>query len=239
MKPVLLSAALILLAGCGGDQAPDPYVQSVDTWHAGRIERLQSADGWLTLVGLHELQDGSNTVGTATGNDIRLDAAAPEAVGEFVLATDGLTFTPAAGVAVVVDDITVIETINVATDADGEPTVLRVGTVSCHVIARGDRRFLRVKDSASAVLRDFQGVDRFPVDPNWRVTARLETEGLPTTVPITNVLGQLELQPSPGLRPLPYHRRTGPRRHRRPRLQPRHQSAVRLHAPRHLSSTAT
>ena len=89
MKPVLVSVALILIAGCGGDQAPDTYVQSVDLWHAGRIERLQAEDGWLTLVGLHELHNGSNTVGTGSGNDIRLDAAAPEAVGEFELTTDG------------------------------------------------------------------------------------------------------------------------------------------------------
>ena len=199
MKPVLVLVALLSIAGCGGDQAPDPYIQSVDVWHADRIERLQAEDGWLTLVGLHELHDGSNTVGTGIGNDIRLDAAAPAEVGEFELTTDGVTFTPATGAAVVVDETTVTETIAVATDADDEPTVLCVGTVSCHVIVRGDRHFLRVKDSASQVLRDFEGVDRFPVDPRWRVTARLETEGLPTTVPITNVLGQLEQQPSPGL----------------------------------------
>ena len=40
-----------------------------DSRHAGRIERLRAEDGWLTLVGLHELQDGPNTVGTAGGND--------------------------------------------------------------------------------------------------------------------------------------------------------------------------
>ena len=199
MKPVFVSVALLLLAGCGGDQTTDPYVQSVDAWHAGRIERLRAEDGWLTLVGLHELQDGPNSVGTAAGNDIRLDAAAPDELGQFELTTSGVTFTPATGAAVAVDGTAVTETIAVATDADGEPTVLRVGTVSCQVIARGDRFFLRVKDRASAVLRDFQGIERFPVNPDWRLTARLETEGLPTTVPITNVLGQVEPQPSPGV----------------------------------------
>lgn len=199
MKPVLVSVALLLLAGCGGDQAPDPYVQSVDTWHAGRIERLQADDGWLTLVGLHELQIGSNTVGIAAGSDIRLDAAAPEEVGRFDLAADGVTFTPSADTEVLVEGATVTETIAVATDADGKPTVLHVGTVSCQVIARGDRLFLRVKDRASKVLRDFQGVDRFAVDASWRLTARLETAGMPRTVPITNVLGQVEQQPCPGV----------------------------------------
>ncbi len=198
MKPVFVFLALAVLAGCGQDQ-PTEYQQSINTWHDGRIERLAADDGWLTLVGLHPLPDGESMVGTAETCQVRLDATAPTEIGTLDLQPDGIRFVPVAGASVTVDGVVVSEPIDVATDADGAPTIFRTGTVNFHVLARGDRHFLRVKDNASPVRRDFQGVDRFAVDEAWRVTARLESEGMPPTVPIANVLGQVDQQPSPGV----------------------------------------
>jgi len=192
---ISIAALLALLAGCG-DEA---YRESVDSWHAGRIERLQAEDGWLTLVGLHGLTQGANTIGTAEDRDVVLNASAPAHVGTLELSADGHRFVPAEGSGVTVDGESVEGPVVVTADDQGEPTMLRVGAVSFYVVARGDRNFLRVKDGDSATRRDFQGVERFPVDPAWRVTARLETEGRPATVPVANVLGQVEEQASPGL----------------------------------------
>jgi uncharacterized protein (DUF1684 family) len=202
MKPgfVSLAVGLLLLTGCGGQDGADPaYRASLDEWHAGRLERLQAEDGWLTLVGLHPLVPGTHTVGAAADRDLVLDAAVPDRVGTLAVTADALSFTPEPGVAVMADGVAVTGTVALASDADGAPTVLQLGSVRGHVIARGDRMFLRVKDSASPVRRDFAGIDRFPVDEAWRVTARLETAGMPPTVPISNVLGQVEQQPSPGV----------------------------------------
>ncbi|MEZ4387023.1 MAG: DUF1684 domain-containing protein [Candidatus Krumholzibacteriia bacterium] len=195
---ICLLLAMALSAAVPAAAPSDPYRADVDAWHAQRIERLQAEDGWLSLVGLHPLHAGVNTVGTATDRDVRLDAEAPGKVGVLDVGDDGICFTPEAGVPVRVDGVVVTGPVPAATDTDGAPTVFQLGTVRFHVIARGDLRFLRVKDGASPVRRGFTGIARFPVDPRWRVTARLVTEDQPTEVPSVNVLGQTELLPSPG-----------------------------------------
>jgi len=60
------------------------------------VNRLTAPDGWLTLVGLHFLQPGANTVGRAPDNQIVLTGG-PAHFGTVHQAVGGKsTFTPAA-----------------------------------------------------------------------------------------------------------------------------------------------
>jgi uncharacterized protein len=223
---LLLALGLLPLGGgCGerADPPPSPYVQEIERWHAERVQRLEAEDGWLTLIGLFPLEAGAYTLGAAAGEvDLVIEAAVPPLVGTLMVQADSVRFTAAPGVAVRLaeegddagggadgDDgaagaaadtaVAAPPTVRLEGDRDGRPTVLRVGTVRFHVIERGEQRFLRVKDSDSAVRRAFRGIERFPIDGRFRVTARLETRGLPRTVPIPDVLGRIEEQPCPGL----------------------------------------
>lgn len=199
----ILAAAtgLILLAGCQRAPATTPaYVAEVDAWHAQRIERLRSETGWLTLVGLLDLDTTRvNTVGSDSSATVRLPANAPASVGELVLADGRWTFTAAAEVAVTNADSTAapVTTMVLATDRDGQPTTLACGTFLFFVIDRDGVFFLRVKDRDSAVRRGFTGIDRFPVDARWRVDARLEAG--PATITVPNALGRETDEPSPGI----------------------------------------
>lgn len=195
----LILAVLAITTAAGQDDPTSAHVAEVDAWHAQRIERLRAEDGWLSLVGLHPLHDGVNTIGTAADVDVLLDAEAPARVGQLTLAAGDAVFTPAPGVVVRVGDKPLLGPTAADTDAQGPATVFTLGSVRFHVIARGDLHFLRVADSQSPVRLQFHGIDRFPVDPAWRVTARLISEGQPATVPSANVLGQVEQQPSPGV----------------------------------------
>ncbi len=202
----MLALALVLMAaaGCGGrtaDETPDPaYVAAIDAWHADRVARLATDTGWLTLVGLHPLAPGFNFVGSDSTNSVRLPVRAPAQVGRIELLDDGrVMFLAAQGSGVhKADDATGMELLGcrLETDASGAPTVLACGTFSMHVIDRGGRLFLRVKDREAEALRDFAGIERFPVDPRWRVTAVVEPGG--GTVAVPNVLGQVSDEASPG-----------------------------------------
>jgi uncharacterized protein (DUF1684 family) len=204
MKPGLLGtvlAALALLAACGGDPANDAYRHDIDAWHAERIERLRAPDGWLTLVGLHALEEGENTVGTGEKSDVRLNAYAEPDLGIIRVTENAVQYLPVEGGNLKVDGRPADPPgpVPMVTDAEGEPTVVATGTVSFYVIERGGKPFLRVKDSANEIRREFEGIERYAVDPRWRVSARLDTTDVPPTVPITDILGNVEQEPSPGV----------------------------------------
>jgi uncharacterized protein (DUF1684 family)/glyoxylase-like metal-dependent hydrolase (beta-lactamase superfamily II) len=177
------------------------YRPEIDIWHAQRIERLKSDTGWLTLVGLHPLQVGRNLVGSAADCDVRLIAKAPEHLGLLIMSRDNMVFE-------VMDDNQVRVTgspeentsgpYQLKSDADGKPTVLEHGTLSFYAIQRGSGFFLRVKDRESEVLQNFTGIERFPVDPAYRVTAQLVPHDPPRPVRVPDVMGQISESPSPG-----------------------------------------
>ena len=198
-----LVLALLVLGGtgCGGREPVDPaYVAEIDAWHAGRVDRLTDETGWLTLVGLYPLHEGVNTVGSGADADVRLVAKAPPSLGRITVAPDGAVAfraEPGAGVMrFAADGFGAADSLALATDATGEATVLATGSLLMHVIDRGGHLYLRVKDREADALRAFTGIERFPVDPRWRVVARIEPG--PATVPVPNVLGQVTDEPSPG-----------------------------------------
>jgi uncharacterized protein (DUF1684 family) len=194
----LLPGTIAVLNGCS-EQTDSALVEETDLWHQGRLERLTAEDGWLTLVGLHPLEAGSHTLGSAPRSDIRLVAGAPEYLGDLTVVPGKVLLTVHPDVVATVQEdgqVNRVRNLSLVPDDPGPATVVTTGSLSFHVIRRGDRRFLRVKDRQSPVLRDFTGIDRFPVDSRWRVTARLT--GGPTTIKVANALGQVEEAPSPG-----------------------------------------
>ena len=58
---------------------------------------------WVTIAGLHFLEPGSDTAGSARSNDIVLPASAPPVLGRFMLANGIVRFEPEPGVAVSLD----------------------------------------------------------------------------------------------------------------------------------------
>ena len=190
-----LALALLLLSGCSDDS----YRKEIDARHAERIEGLRSDTGWLTLVGLHLLHEGVQDIGSGPTMDVPMTAAAPAHLGTLAV-DEGTVMFAASGdatVSLLEEPGSPISHLMLRTDRDGEPTLLTCGTLVFHVIDRDGALYLRVKDRNSAVLKDFVDIERFPVDPRWRVTARLETGGN-GMVMVPDVLGGLTPSPSPG-----------------------------------------
>jgi uncharacterized protein (DUF1684 family) len=201
-----LAAALLAggLIGCGGSATTDEqdtvYIEDIKTWHAERIERLREPTSWLSLVGLFWLEEGPNPFGAGPSNSVVFPKGkAPAAIGSFVLASGDLTveIEPGAGVTHEGAQVTSMKMYH-DQDPDHEVTVLELGSLSWYAIKRGDRIGVRLKDSESEQLRNFQGVDTYPIDAKWRIEATLEPHDPPGTISIVNVLGDESEEPSPG-----------------------------------------
>ncbi len=175
------------------------YVSEVEAWRDQRVSSLTSEDGWLSLVGLYWLEPGENSFGSRPDNSLVFPEKAPAQAGSFRLADGKVTVEPAPGAGLALADAPDQPLAGkvLTSDAQGEPTVLTLGSLRFYVIERGDRVGVRVKDTESPARAAFSGLDYFPIDPAWKVEARLERSP-GATVPVPNVLGQVEDAPSPG-----------------------------------------
>jgi hypothetical protein len=174
------------------------YRAEVEKWRADRVHRLTADDGWLTVIALSWLEEGDNRVGSDSSNRIVLPPGkAPTLLGTIHLSRGNARLTVAPGVSVAHDGKP-IASLDLVSDEKGEPTVVRYGTLSFHLIKRGDRLGVRVKDSASPSRRRFHGIESFPVAAAWRLPARLVPYQPKKSIPIPNVLGNVTREPSPG-----------------------------------------
>jgi mannan endo-1,4-beta-mannosidase len=163
------------------------YAGSLQNWRMERLARLTKADGWLTLVGRHQIQAGENSLGTAQDNSIKL-AIGPAYLGTINFSPGKVLFTPAPGAILQIDGRSALP--SELSYKEENPTHVTFGTASFHVIERGGSLFLRVKDGASDRLKDFVGIDYFATDVSWRIEAEWVPFDPPHQVNITNMLGQ-------------------------------------------------
>jgi uncharacterized protein (DUF1684 family) len=180
--------------------ADAPYVAEVEKWRAAREQRLKADGGWLTVSGLFWLKDGTNVVGSAEGSHVRLPASAPARAATIEFAPGGrATLRPEPGVHIEAGGKPVAAAMDLRADtADGGPDVLVMGPVSLQVIERGGRYGVRMKDNDAERRRSFAGLRWYPVSEAHRVTARFVPHATPRTIPIANVLGQVDELASPG-----------------------------------------
>lgn len=178
---------------------PEAYAQELAMWKADRREAIAGPDGWATLAGLHWLEGSRFSIGAEVQHDIVLpEGHAPGSLGTLIVADGAIRFEAAPGAAVF-RDTTPVDTVTLATDKGGRPTVLQTGSVTFRIIERGGKLAVRVKDSASPVRTGFLGLDYFPADTAARVAAYLDRHDEPRTVRVANIVGQIEEHVSPGV----------------------------------------
>ncbi len=190
---ILPLASILLAVGCAQGPTPmDPaHLAELEQWRADRLERLEAADGWLTLVGLEWLEPGENVVGAAPDADVKLPhSGVPAEVGTITLAADGtMTFRAASDAGVTRDGEPVVE-VELATDAEeGGPTELRVGRVLLYPIARGEKVGIRIKDPEAVTRTEFAGIEHYPPDDRFRVEATFEAYPSPRSLTIPTLAG--------------------------------------------------
>jgi uncharacterized protein (DUF1684 family) len=198
----LLAGATLWAAGAKAPAAgrPDPaaYRKEIETWRQERLTSLKKEDGWLTLVGLYWLKPGENRFGSDPGNPVILPAGkAPAVAGTLTREGDTVRLDVQPGVPLTADGKPPTLGMTVSADTNGKPTTLQLGSLSFFVIKRGDRMGVRIKDKTSPMRAGFKGIDQYPIRPEWRVVARFEPYK-DKKIPIANIIGQVEDNPSPG-----------------------------------------
>jgi uncharacterized protein len=176
---------------------PAEHRAQVDAWYQEREARLRNPDGWLALVGLYWLEEGDNHFGAHPANQIVLHAhGIHPREGTLHLQDGEVRLVPHADAGLLYEGAPAAE-MRLLADTDGDPTILELGSLRIHLIRRGERIALRVRDHEAPTLGSFTGVDRFPTDPSWRVIGRLEPSDH-DSVQIVDVTGRASAEPTPG-----------------------------------------
>jgi uncharacterized protein (DUF1684 family) len=198
------SASLVLTSACEPEppRAPidvEEHVTDIEAWHEWRIEGLERPDGWLSLVGLLYLEPGAQTFGVAESNPIRFpEVAGYGNIGTFTVNDSTVTMSIASGVPVTyMGDPVSNMTLDVER-AEFPENEIRLGTLRWHLLRRNGRFAIRLKDTLSAELVAFEGIDRFPIDTGWHRPARFETYDPPKPITIPNYGGYSNESTSPG-----------------------------------------
>lgn len=174
------------------------YVAEIEQWRQTMDDSLRAEDGWLSLVGLHWLKPGLNTIGSAATADILLSDAVPSELGAIEWSDERFTLQLAVDAAVTVDNEPVTASIVLRDDsAEAGPSVVRLGSISFLVIRRGDEFAVRVRDSNNPDRQAFTGRQWFPLDNTYRIAGTIIPHAVPRTVQVINSAGQIAPMKNP------------------------------------------
>jgi uncharacterized protein (DUF1684 family) len=199
----LFACCSIGLYGCSKSTVSinvEDYKKEIDQWHATRVQRLTSENGWLTLVGLFWLKEGENTFGTDSSNTIIFPMGkTPAVAGSLWLDHGAIRMTAKPGTQIKIKD-SIVTSALIQDDGEGttDPTILNIGTISFYAIKRAGQLGVRVKDSESPVRKDFKGLDYFPTDVRYRFEARFEPYTPPRIIKIASMINTVEDDSCPG-----------------------------------------
>jgi|SRR5579871_248754 len=195
-KLLPLCLAAVLAVAAPGERA---FREETQKWRDAYEAGLKAENGWLSLAGLFWLREGENTFGASEKSSIVLPSgSAPENAGTFVFRKGETQLRAAPGVRFLINGQPVRSPAVLKPDSAGEPDHVTLGRLSMVVIHRGDRYAIRLWDSQSPTRLNFQGIRWYPAKESFRVTARFTSYPQPKMIPILNILGETESNPSPG-----------------------------------------
>ncbi|MFM8851555.1 MAG: DUF1684 domain-containing protein [Cytophagales bacterium] len=192
---VLAAAVVVALTSCNGRRKMKPeefakYKAEVDAWHAKRIKDVLAPNGWVNLIGLYWLEPGIHSFGSGEKSDIVFPAGTvPEKAGFFLVNDGQVTITVEDGVDIRADGKPIARALIFHPDSVKNPQ-LELGSVRWNVILRSDQLGIRLRDLESTAVKNFKGIERFPVNPEWKREARFEKYDSLKTISITNIIGQ-------------------------------------------------
>jgi uncharacterized protein (DUF1684 family) len=196
---IIIGCMFFLSCGESLEQKGDQkYIKEIEEWHAKRVGNLKKENGWLNLVGLFWLKEGTNSFGSSNENDIVFpESKCPPVIGKFILNDSIVTVEINEGVEVNNAGKKVTEMI-LLNDLQGVPTILEHKSLRWFVIKRGEKYGIRLRDLESDLVKSFNGIERFPVNSDWKLEAEFDSYNPPKVISVPNILGTIDEEKSPG-----------------------------------------
>ena len=185
---VLLTMAFLLLSFSSDPEKNwEDYLQSLNEWKVERVENLKKPMGYLSMIGLYWLQDGTYSIGSEEGNDIIFPPELPGEIGEITLMQGKLTYS-SKNKNVTMDGMPSNDK-RINSDADGEATMFNWGSHFWYVIKRGEQYGIRMKDTLAEARLNMTQIPMFDPSSKWVVKGKLSASKEDSKISITNKVG--------------------------------------------------
>ncbi len=181
-----LTAVLLLLSlvtSCSS--TTNEYQVTINQWHQDRIDFLKSEIGFINLAGLYWLETGVNSFGSDSTNDIIFTDKSLPKMGEFLLKDSLVYLIPRADI--LIGGSTVLDTTLVF--GNDESKNMEYKSLFWFVIKRGDQIGIRLRDLDYYLVNEFDSIDYYETDANWKTEAIWKAYDKPKKVPFSNVFG--------------------------------------------------
>ena len=187
---------LLLLISFASFSQGSEYEKEIAAFRKIRIDSLQHENGYLNLSGLFWLKEGENTIGADPKNDFVFPAEHSDSfLGTVILNKGVVTFKSNQANQVFSSGQAVSEMIIFQ---DKKVVVLEHKSLRWFIIKRGEKYAIRLRDLEGEYVRNFKGIDYFPIDSSWRIIAKfVPTKG--KQLRITDITGRTFLEDSPGV----------------------------------------
>lgn len=179
------------------------YQSEIMAWREKRVTNLTGPSGWLNLAGLFWLSNGINTFGSSENNAIQFPKGRiPERAGYFTLDNSSVLIVGRPGVEFSYQDQAIREMIMYHPDVYHPDSIqnpaLRYDSLEWFIIKHENRFAVRLRDLKNPLLKDFKGIDYYPIDASWRLKARFIEATETKTLAIADILGMTTQRVSPG-----------------------------------------
>src|SRR5688500_9495503 len=154
MNARILVAAVVLLMGCSkpaAEPSREEWLASVNAWRT-KHEADYRRD-WATIAGLHFLEPGTHSLGSAKANEIVLPPDLPSTVGRIVVADGWVRYEPAPGITPTQNGKPLSGTVVLKEPEKDAADEISVGDVKLAGHQSGDRHLLRVGDTVGEGAR--------------------------------------------------------------------------------------
>lgn len=146
------------------------YMESIQQFRRQEDEKAGTESlHWINLVGLFWLEEGENSFGSSPEAKIQLSQF-PQPICGYLLFKNGEV--TAHSESELKMNGGQLASRPLYTDKDKQADLLEIGTLTMKIIIRGNDTLLRVWDRDSENRRNFSGFKYYPVDANYRITAK-------------------------------------------------------------------
>ncbi|WP_372381400.1 DUF1684 domain-containing protein [Xanthomonas sp. NCPPB 1754] len=173
-----------------GNAAPhDVYEVALERARAERLRQLRAPDGWLSYTGSGRVRAGQYRVGSDPLSDIVLPAG-PAQLGQLTLDAAGhIRFRADVSAAVTLNGQRIGDVRLQPERAGQRGDRLDVGGRQFYLVQTGALYGWRFRDPAAPALTQFDGLEYFPTDPQWRIQAQWQPYPTPRTTTLLTSIG--------------------------------------------------